>query len=130
MVDISDKKVSSIMDELEELTDYDLDIIEDTYNRYRSKGYDRFKSMRLTWNEIIDDFFVSRYESIESDDGWRFNTIKRWFFDFLYDMAGFNSKVLQQKYEEFRKSYKPYDALKKTVLFFADIGFQQLVKEK
>ena len=77
MVDISEEKVSSIMDELEDLTDYDFDIIEDTYNRYRSKGYDRFKSARLTWSEIIEDFFVSKYESIESLDGWRFNTIKK-----------------------------------------------------
>jgi len=130
MVDISKKKVSSIMDELEDLTDYDFEIIDDTYKGYRSKGYDRFKSARLTWNEIIGDFFISQYESIESSDGWGFNTIKKWFFDFLHDMAGFNSKIMQQKYEGFRRSLKPYNALKKTVLFFADIGFQQLAKEK
>ena len=45
-------------------------------------------------------------------------------------MTRISSKIIQQKYEEFKKSSKPYNALKKTVLFFADIYFQQLAKEK
>jgi hypothetical protein len=130
MADISEKKVSSIMDKLEELTDYDFEIIDNTYKWYRNKGHDRFKSIRLTWKEIFEDFFVTQYENMEDDDGWGFNTIKDWFFGFLYDMTGLDRKIMRQKYEQFRKSSKPYDALKKTILFFADMYFQELVKEK
>ena len=131
MSDISEKKAISTLGELEIFigSEYAV-LISKTYDGYRSKGYSRFESARLTWKKIMEDFFEEEYENLKYEEEQEFNTIKKYFFELAYGMAGIDpkTKIAEQRYEKFRKSYKPYDALKKTYLSFTDMGFQYVLK--
>ena len=127
MSDISEKKVTLILKELEEITGFDYDIAKEMYEEYRDKGYSRVKSARLVWGKVMDDYFEILYEA-EGSLNYK-NTMDR-FFEIISDITGFSYETIWKKYYSLENSTLTNNKLRKIWNIYMGKYFQLLVKRR
>ena len=127
MSDISEKKVTLILKELEEITGFDYDVAKEMYEEYRSKGHSRVKSARLVWGKVMDDYFWILYEA-EGDLNYK-NTMDR-FFEIISDITGFSYETIWKKYYNLENSTFTNDKLRKIWNIYMGKYFQLLAKRR
>jgi len=125
--DISEKKVTLILKELEEITGFDYDVAKEMYEEYRSKGYSRVKSARLVWTKVMDDYFEILYKAEYTLDYK--NTMDR-FFEIISDITGFSYETIWKKYYNLENSTFTNDKLRKIWNIYMGKYFQLLVKRR
>ena len=127
MSDISEKKVTLILKELEEITGFDYDVAKEMYEEYRSKGYSRVKSARLVWTKVMNDYFEILYKAEYTLDYK--NTMDR-FFEIISDITGFSYETIWKKYYNLENSTFTNDKLRKIWNIYMGKYFQLLAKRR
>jgi hypothetical protein len=127
MADISDKKVASILGELEEITGFDYDDAKKMYEEYRGKGYSKVKSARLVWEKVMDDYFDILYQAEYTLDYK--DTMGR-FFHIISDITGFSYETILKTYHSLENNKFTSNILRKIWNIYMGKYFQQLAKKR